>query len=218
MQSCTKNIIFILVVLCLITNDVWAASGRRMHPPQKFRVNEPSLSEILEQYYQREGLGLSHIAQWMRRIKKAAYLPTLYLGYDHAIKENQGFSITDNTSISSGVVTLGPEDNDYDYDSNLGRTIRARAVWKLDETVFNRNYFELSRERRDVVKIRFETGQKITKIYEQRQAVLIKYLHPAHFKGAKAAIAYAQYLVLTEELDALTGGVYHQRWWKKEGL
>lgn len=177
--------------------------------------SEPEFYQILEVYFRREGLRGSDLSDYERRIKKAPYLPTLYLGYDHALKKTQGLSVNDNISISSGNITIGPEDNDYDYDENLGNTIRVRAVWRLDELIFNSNYLALSRERRGMVGLRSVLEKEIYKLYEARYQILFQYLENKNQSSKKADLFYAKYLLLTNQLDALTGKEFAKQWWKE---
>jgi len=89
-----------------------------------------------------------------KRVKAAPYFPALYVGYDHSLTEREGLKVSDNISLSGGDVTIGPEDNDYNYYGYLGRTVHARAVWKLDEIIFNRNHLLIESERRELLKLR----------------------------------------------------------------
>lgn len=183
---------------------------------EKIKNTEPKFAQIIKTYFKNEGVTNYHFRSWEKKLKLAPLLPTLYLGYDHSFKKAQGLSINDNISISSGTVTIGPEDNDYDYSSNFGTTFRARAVWKMDELVFNRNYFIMAREKRDIAKIRADLSQRIYKIYELRFIALLKYLQMRRVSSNKASVYYSKYLVLTDRLDAMTGGSFRKRWWKRK--
>lgn len=182
----------------------------------KIISSEPSFSEITNVYYREEGLTNHHIHKWQGKIKTAPLLPTLYAGYDHSLSESQGLSINDNISVSDGTVTIGPEDNDVDFDEDLKHTFRVRAVWRLDELVFNRDNFLLAREWRSLAHSRADLGQKLYQLYEKRMAFLLQYLKSRHVTPAEAEFFYSRYLLLTHQLDALTGGRFHQKWWKKE--
>lgn len=184
---------------------------------KKMISQEPDFNEILQSYYHSEGLTQDHIKSWKKKIKTAPFLPILYAGYDHSFKQSQGHDITDNISVSSssGTVTIGPEDNNYDFDTDLGQTARVRAVWKLDEIVFNRNHFLLAREARDLAKVRHVLAQNLYAVYEKRLKAL-SYYFSVRGSPAKASYAYQQYILQTEKLDAFTGGKFHDMWWREK--
>lgn len=179
----------------------------------EIRDAEPEFAEILKAYLRRERLDGRGFASWKRRIRTAPLLPTLYAGYDQQIKRNASASITDNTSISGGIVTVGPEDNDYDFDNGLGRSVHVRAVWDLSETVFNRYEFAAVSARQRDAQLRSRAEADLYKIYEARHLYLAQFLM-SRSRPEKAAVAYARYLELTARLDALTGGAFAGLFWK----
>lgn len=209
---------FKILCACVLCLFLIAPLSIRAETPTFLKIisSEPSFSEILNVYYMGEGLTNHHIHKWQRKIKTAPLLPTLYAGYDHSLSESQGLSINDNISVSDGTVTIGPEDNDVDFDEDLKHTFRVRAVWRLDELVFNRDNFLLAREWRSVTHSRSELGQKLYQLYEKRCASLMQYLEFKNVAASKARVFYSRYLLLTDHLDALTGGRFHKKWWKKE--
>lgn len=209
-----RKFFFVVGLICICTTSLSSRAG----VPSQFRTiqsTEPSLSEITKVLFKQEGLGLSQLKKWQKQAKVAPYLPTLYIGYDHSFKESESLSINDNISVSGGSVTVGPEDNDYDIATNTGEVLRMRAVWRLDELVFNRNTLLIANERRDLVKLRNELSKDVYKIYEQRSLTLFQYLK-FRSNRAKAAPFYAKYLLLTQNLDAMTGGHFVGRWWREK--
>jgi hypothetical protein len=205
------KIFFAMVVLCfcLFMN---VAQAKKL---EAILQSEPSFSNIVTAFEQEGGIHGSNLRKWEKKIKKAPWLPTLYLGYTHSFSEGQNYGVSDNISISSGTVTIGPAENDYDLDEDVGQTVRVRAVWRLNEIVFNRNYFLLAKEKRDHFKQRSEMLAKLHKLYEQRYLFLAKYLH-APKRSTKASLFYTKYWLLTEYLDAITGGVFQNMWWRKK--
>jgi hypothetical protein len=182
----------------------------------KVLKGEPSFAQIMDAYLCAEGIENKNLPDWERKIKKSAYFPTLYLGYDRSFDSSQSLSNTDNISISDGTVTIGPEENDYDVDEDSGHTVRVRAVWRLSDIVFNNANFALARERRELAKLHSDLGQKIYQIYEERHLYLMKYRQSKASEPQKALIFYSKYLLLTQKLDALTEGRFAKSWWKKE--
>ncbi len=180
----------------------------------RIKKSEPSLSVIIETYFKQEQITNTHLKSLEKRIRRAPLLPQLYVGIDQQLKEDQSLGIGDNISISGGEVTIGPDESSYDYAENSNTTFRVRAVWKLDELVFNRNELLLSKERQDLAKLRTDLTQEIHKIYDQRYLSLLGYFQN---KGsAKGAQYYVKYLSLTEQLNTLTGREFEGKWWVGE--
>lgn len=179
-------------------------------------ASEPPLSEIIATYFELERLDGSNLRTWRRRIKAAPFLPTLYVGFDQQLKKTQSFSVDDNTSLSGGTVTVGPEENSYDFNDGVGRVLRVRAVWELSETVFSRYDVSLAGilQRESQIRSRMET--EIYKAHEARHLYLTQYLMFRDNAPAKAMAAYAHYSVLTDRIDAWTGQKFHDLFWRKK--
>lgn len=209
-----RKVLKILLLLFLFNTSAKASVPRHLLEFKEIKDGEPGFAQIVRMYFKNEGLSNDHFRKWEKRIKKAPLLPTLYVGLDHALKESQELSINDNISISSGAITVGPEDHDFDFGASRGTTLRLRAVWRLDELVFNRDHFILYREKRALARDRADLGEDLYKIYEQRYMALIQYLRLRRISAGKAAVFYARYRVLTDRLNAMTGGVFRKRWWR----
>lgn len=177
------------------------------------KSGEPDFAEIMAAYESLHGAREGDIRSWERRLKTAAFLPTLYVGYDHQIRRAESLSVADNISLSGGVVTVGPEDNDYDLDNGLGRAVRARAVWDLGETVFNRELFALANERRRRAEREDKIAREVYEIYEARHLYLARYLGTQEGGAARAAF-YAKFCLLTDRINQLTANVFKDRLWR----
>ncbi|EKD50431.1 MAG: hypothetical protein ACD_62C00544G0013 [uncultured bacterium] len=213
-----NNIIFFVLLFCvclLIGSSVWASLSPHIKQFSTIKQNEPSYADILFAYFKDKGITTSSLERLKKRVKAAPYFPALYVGYDHSLTEREGLKVSDNISLSGGDVTIGPEDNDYNYYGYLGRTVHARAVWKLDEIIFNRNHLLIESERRELLKLQKTIGDDLYKIYEDRYLYLIRYLQAKGHLQSKA-MYYAKYLSLTDRIDAITGGQFHDRWWREQ--
>lgn len=198
------------------TSIVQAAMPYYARVYTKITKGEPQFYQILDAHLKYKKLSLHEITKLKKRMKAAAYLPTLYLGYDHSFKEQEGLDINDNISVSSGGVIIGPEDNDYNYDTNSGQTIRLRAVWQLGDILYNRNHLLLEQERRAMIKFQDDHAKDLYKIYEERNLYLMRYLQARSGGQKRSSMYFAKFKVLTEKLDAMTGGVFRERWGRYE--
>lgn len=177
---------------------------------------EPSFHQILQEAYKIQQIHPDDFERLQKKVKRAAWLPTLYVGYDHLFQEAQSLGVSDNISISGGTVTIGPADNDYDFDEDRDRNIRVRAVWKLDELVYNHKSLDVMREKRNYIRLKSELTKHLYTVYEQRYLFLLKYFQLKSRSRLKADAFYSKYLLLTSQLDALTGEVFQNHWWHPE--
>jgi hypothetical protein len=205
----SASLLFITLLSAVAAAYPAAAAGPRAPGLAVIKRGEPVFADILKVYLEEEQLGSEHLRDWERKIRKAPLLPTLYVGFDHSNRRSESLSVTDNISISGGTVTVGPEDNDLDLDNDQGQVIRVRAVWKLDEVVFNSQLFNLARERRELATLKLITAEKIHKIYESRYVALMRYLK------SPSEEAYLKYEILTDRLSQLTGRRFEKKFWRR---
>lgn len=201
-------------IFLLFTISAEAAIPSYLKQFQNIKQNEPSFSEILRIFYENEKLTYQEWSMWQKRLKKSAYFPKVYLGFDHQLKESQSLSVTDNISISGGNVTIGPDDNDLDFDNDLGQTFRVRLVWDLEQTVFNKNFFQLARGRYSLANMRFNLSEKIFKVYQARYGFLAEHLRLKTQSRNKSLLYYTKFLLLTDRLNELTNHLFEERLWK----
>lgn len=211
-MSVFKKIVALILILLA---PKMAAAVNQTQQFATIKNREPSFSDLARVYTNQEKLTGYELSRLKKKAKTAAWLPTLYAGYDRSLRESEGISIQDNISVSGGSVTVGPEDNDYDLATNVGRVIRVRAVWRLDELVYSRELLAITNAGLAVHKTKSEALKDLYKIYEQRYVSLLQYLK---FKSnrAKAAPYYAKFVLLTDQLDALTSGRFAGRWWREK--
>lgn len=202
----------ILILFILFFSLPSKAMGKNFVQIQK---QEPSLAEILKAFYQQQQLNGHSLKKLKKKARMAPLLPTLTVGYDHVLRQSQGLGVADNVSISSGAVTIGPQENDYDFDSYLGSTIRVRASWRLDELILSRYDLAFLKENRDLARLRTDLAQRISKVYHERYQFLLKYLVSRKSSRKKSEVFYGQYLIWTQKLDGLTGGQFRKTWWKR---
>lgn len=163
-------------------------------------AGEPTFSEVLKAAYAAERLNWGEVDSWRSKIKKAPWFPKIILGYDHTIREADTLSISDNISVAGGTVTVGPRENDFDQTVNNGNNLHVRAAWALNELVFPSESLAVRNQISDLMKSRLSFSDHLFKIYSERNELQEK-------KGSRTKVR-----LLTERLDALTGGVFDGRW------
>lgn len=209
----------IIFILCLIFSTVSQAGllqasllqASNKTPDARLQVlsREPNFSEVLKVVLQVHEIQPAVGDRWARQMKWAPLLPSLYVGYDHSLKSSTTLSVTENISVTSNAVNVGPADNDWDYNYNTGNTLRFRAVWDLDELVFHSAEFNRSRELRDLVKTKLSLSDYTFNIYAARKKLLAQY----SLRGNRTHDE--QIKLLTERIDALTNNQFTERWWKR---
>ncbi|MBI2338778.1 MAG: hypothetical protein HYU99_00190 [Deltaproteobacteria bacterium] len=178
----------------------------------RIRKSEPAFSEIAQEAFRREKLDLGQIQEWKKKMKAAPWLPTLYAGYDRALRKTSGISISDNVSVSTSGVAVGPDETDQDETLFNGDTLRFRAVWQLDEVVFHRSTLAASQEARDISKSRLALSDYLFKIYSERREAQAKYYLFKGSGGAKSLLLREKIEALTDQLDLFTEGRFSDRW------
>lgn len=147
---------------------------------------------------------------WRKKTKIAAALPRLQVGFQRDLKDTVSLTTRDNVSISDGDVFIGPNESNYDQNFNQGTVIAVKALWYLDELVFNRNMLAASSERRDWVRERNRVLQQVTDAYFTRLrliAELKKKTDPPPLREKKKFLLDQA----TAVIDADTGGWFSQR-------
>lgn len=196
------RLFFLLFIPAFIGQQVWAG------PMDQVRSIEPSFLEIAEVTFRAEKLDWGQVDIWRKKMKEAPWLPTLYVGYDHSLKETASLSISDNISVSGNGVTVGPNENDFDQAVNSGDNLHFKAVWSLDNLVFHKDTFQSRREMGDLMKSRLTLHEHLFKVFSERRKLQKKYYGAGHRGGP----LWDEIEMLTEKLDSHTKGVFAHRW------
>ena len=178
-------------------------------PHHKSYAREPSLREVQEEATRFVGFDSVEIESWKKRARWSALLPRLQAGVSTDLKETVNLTTKDSVSVSGGSVFVGPSESNFDQNFNQGTSVDIRAVWYLNELVFNRDVLAASSEKRDWIRERNRTLQEITQAYIARKR-LIKEVKS---KSESELILEKKKMILDEAqatLDALTGGWYSE--------
>lgn len=181
---------------------------------KKIHQQEPTFGEVARVAYKNEKLDLSRLEEWKKKMRKAPWLPKLYFGYDRALKDTTSVSVTDNISVTSDSVTVGPSDNNLDETLNEGDVFRVHAVWSLDELIFHSSTLRISQEGRELAKSRLELSNYLFKIYGERRDLLAKYFLTKN--DPKSILLREKINSLTEQLDLFTDNQFANRWWREK--
>lgn len=174
--------------------------------------NEPTFTEIVRAALREEKLDLGRISEWRKRMKIAPFFPTLAVGYDRTLRETDVLSITDNISVTSSAVTVGPQGSDLDQTILQGDVLKFRAAWSLSDLLFHPSSLPSSRESREITESRFAVNDALFKTHSERR-LLIREWNRYDRTSPKALHLCDKISLLTEKLDSLTANLFADRWW-----
>lgn len=158
------------------------------------------------------------ISRWKKNIKWSALLPRLQFDYQRRIVDGVNVDIDDSVSVTSSGVTVGPTASGWSQNMDRNNNIEIKAIWYLDELLFNREDLSISSEARSQISARRDLLGNITEDYFELKRLISIYLT----KSQEAVEARGRIILeidrLTGDLDALTGGWFSPRFkWKEVG-
>lgn len=164
--------------------------------PSNLSAREPSIQEVQTEAVRYLGFDQQELDGWKRHARWSAALPRLQVGFQRELRDLISLSTKDSVNVSGGDVFVGPSQNNFDQNFNQGTAIDVRAVWYLNELVFNRDSLASSSERRDWLRERSRVLEGVTEAYYTRQRS-----RQGRGEGPEKSTAM---------LDALTGGWFSQ--------
>lgn len=178
----------------------------------RIRKSEPTFAEIAREALKRERLDLDEVLKWKKKIKKAPWLPTLSVGYDRALRETNAITISDNISVSTSGVAVGPDETDRDQTLINGDTFRVRAIWDLSEVIFHKSTLAVSHEAREISKGRTTLTDYLFKVYSERREAQAQYFLLKGSGNPKKILFREKIQALSEQLDLFTDEKFSDRW------
>ncbi|MDO8644405.1 MAG: hypothetical protein Q7S00_05510 [bacterium] len=192
----TKNMIlrFTLILLLFLSNNpLWAAAWSQ----------EPTVQETQEAALRYLGSDPRELESLKRKARWAAALPRLQFDYDRDQRESFALSTQDTISVTGGDVFIGPDDNDLSRDFNDTTGIGIKAVWSLNELVFNRDLLAVGVEQRNWSRERSLVASEVAQIYFERRKL--------QMLGGPTAEERLKVKEYAARLDALTGGWFSRQ-------
>lgn len=177
------------------------------------------------QEVQKTAIEYAHIdgedaAKWKKRAKVAAALPRLQFDYVSRIRNYVNVDVNDNVYVGSDNVVIGPEEGSYKESADAQQSFGVKAVWSLNELIFNRDSLNVSREVLNVVRERNTLLAEVNKHFFDRKKLIGEIFEIVAKKVPRSEIPKKEHDLFirriavekeTAALDALTGGWYSEQ-------
>lgn len=168
----------------------------------------PPLEKLEQATLSRSGLDPAKIGRWERNVRRAVALPRLQVGYEQKAQNNNTAVIQDSISVTSAGITIGPESNRIDQDFGNDRGFEVKAVWALDELLFNRGELDISRESRDLYLLRGRLLEELHQAYFELKSQLLRFdLEP---ESAEDPFEILKAQQLMAKINSLSGGEFYR--------
>jgi hypothetical protein len=178
----------------------------------------PPVDEVQRHAISHANLSPDDITSWKKRVRVAALLPKFQIDYGHRRQYDVDVDTNDSVYVGSSGVVVGPEDGGYSHNQNFNHTIGFKAIWNLDEAVFNANELNISAESRRLAGERQSMLAEVNRNYFERERLLGEIKHMKELKsrrmdGRTKHEIFVKEVAIREAgaaLDALTGGWFSQ--------
>lgn len=199
----------LLIALILINNVTTSATPNNLNQNiSQWKL--PPIEYLEEAALNYAGIHPHQYTALNKRARWSAALPRLQVGFDRDNQDNSTSIIEDNVSVTSGGVTIGPESNRIDNDFNNKSAFEVKAVWYLNELIFNQDALLISREARDSYLVRQKISMELHQAYyELKQLLLELNLNPQNLNK----ITQLQIEQLIAKLNSLSGNALN-KWWE----
>lgn len=216
----------IVLSVVVIVASLASVTGHAAHTYESEGAREPSAVEVQRAalaYYNIRG---DEVRRWKKRAKLQALLPRLEVFYDRRILNEVNIDISERIYVGSSGVTVGPDQGAYKQDANSDQKVGFKAVWYLNELIFNRDQLDISREARSIMHERDALMKEVNLHYHERKRMrgVIRALERGEWveipgmkkmkeKNTKHALFLARVRMEEEtaQLDGLTGGWFSRR-------
>lgn len=212
---------FIVIVIVFI---IFVSITAHAAVPERVAVTDgPTAVEVQRAALTYHNIDNGEVRRWKKRARLAAILPRFQVGYDYRIKNNINIDINENVYVGSSGVTVGPNEGSYARNANADHDIGVKAVWYLNELIFNPDQLDISRESRNIMREKQMVLAEVNRHYYERKRFIgiieriEKCGKPAEIvtkKGTMRLDLFNARIKMegeTAALDALTGGWFSKR-------
>jgi hypothetical protein len=218
-----KVLIIMVGLLLIYSNFSQAAPKKRLFDdiPIMGKTAEciadfgPSVNEIHQRAIKYARISPEDISRWKKRIKVAALMPRLQFGYERKVTDGIDIDLDDSVSVTSSGVNVGPTAGGWGRSLDRNNNFEVKAVWYLDELLFNRDDLSISSEARAQISARRNLLGEITDNYfELKRLVSLYKTNSPEAKDIRGKVRF-EIDKMIGRLDSLTNGWFTARFkWK----
>lgn len=132
-------------------------------------TTDPPVTEVQQVALHYAHLEPGDTAGWRKRSRLAPLLPRFQVDYGRKVQNDIDVDIQDNVYVGAGGTAVGPQEGSFSQNATADQSVGLRAMWQLDELIFNRNQLAASSE----VRLRMRDVQallaEINKHYYRRR-------------------------------------------------
>ena len=165
------------------------------------RPGEPSVQTVHRAALAYLDLGPARMRDLRRRVDRRGWLPLVDLRASGALERGRSKAF-DETFTSGALHQLFDEGIDRGHDAGVSLTLS----WDLGDAVYHPEALDVSKEAREVIELRDDILDEITRLYFERRRVLAGLAAAASDAGEEAASLRLRADELAASLDAWTGG------------
>lgn len=157
-------------------------------------INLPDIDEVQKVALDYARIRPDELSNMRKNARRARMLPKFQVGLTRAFQNNIDIAINDSVSVTSSGTNIGPEASNIKQNQDNNTAVEVKAVWALDELIFNRDLLDISEEARYQMRERRQLITEINKLYFELKRI---YQDPdMKFKRDE----------IIADLDAFTGG------------
>lgn len=202
-----KERIMLMILLSLLASQVMLPT-------------DPPVTEVQQVALHYAHLDPGDSAGWKKRARLAPLLPRFQVDYGRKVQNDIDVDIQDNVYVGAGGTAVGPQEGSFSQNATADQSVGLRAMWQLDELIFNRNQLAASSE----VRLRMRDVQallaEVNKHYYRRRQLQgeIELLRKGKLPVQKGEsrehlllLQRVEFDASTAALDGLTGGWFSRQ-------
>lgn len=175
---------------------------------------EPDISEVSRRVIESMRLDGADIDRWKKGIKYSALLPRLQFDYQRRVSDSVDVDVKDSVSVTSSGVNIGPTASAWGQDYDKDNNVTVKAIWYLDELVFNRDSLSISSEVRARAAARRDLLESVSADYFELKRLIAIYMSGKDDLGGLKGKIRIEIERLIGNIDVATNGWFRKifRW------
>lgn len=211
-----KGPLIIFVLLFVLQAGGFVSAETKKDPYEKLVIDQkiaecvsgllPSANIVGQKALEFARIRPQEISSWKKNVKLAALLPRLQLDYQRRVVNTVAVGLNDSVSVTSQGVSVGPTASDWNQNFDRNNNIEVKAIWYLDELVFNREALSVSAETRALINARTDILSGLMDDYHELGRLVAIYQAPKNEMTHQKGNVLLDINRLVGRLDMHTGG------------